>query len=581
VLATNEGNSEVNSEVAEERVSQNTNNDKEADRDDTPIYSEGNRNRKRVGTTEQDEAVHSSGAQVNDTDASGAQSFIDETDSGWTSRVETDDTDGNGFRDDEASLIYLLATSEAENASDPAEAEDNLEDQDDTENFFDAGVTANSSGFDLPPSNRKKSKKRDRVTPQVVGAASSSVEENLPITAASPNYAKTTPLHGIAARKGSVPSTPPLKRKKAESHSDLDGIEISEVSPALSKRHRRADTESPSRIPTKATHRFIDLSTMNPSNHDSQSHSSKRRKPDVDVVPLPRPKISKSKRNTSETSKPAPASARPQQKTFEVTSKPERNSYFTPAPIRQQQNNTFARPRRAEDGNNGHAKVNVNKVTRGIQEENSRRSQGSSSSIVMHESDAEASSNKSPTPSSVRTTVPKFSRSHSVPPSSRRIDTHESNAKASSSKIAASSSVRTVLATSSRSHSFAPYSIRTPMHESDAEVSSNKTPPLSPARTAVPTPSRSHSFVPSSRRIDTRESNTKASSSKIAASSSVRTAVATSSRNNSFAALNRNIFTTPPNSRATKHPRIEDESDEDDQSPPRHITKTKKSSTRK
>ncbi|KAJ3924165.1 MAG: hypothetical protein NXY57DRAFT_970585 [Lentinula lateritia] len=77
------------------------------------------------------------------------------------------------------------------------------------------------------------------------------------------------------------------------------------------------------------------------------------------------------------------------------------------------------------------------------------------------------------------------------------------------------------------------------------------------------------------------ESNAEASSSKIATSSSVRTAGATSSRNNSFAALNRNIFTTPPNSWATKHPRIEDESDEEDHSPPRHLTQTKKSWTRK
>ncbi|KAJ3845813.1 hypothetical protein EV368DRAFT_90051 [Lentinula lateritia] len=525
-LETNEGNSEV----VEKRVSQNTNSNEEADPDDNPIYSEENRN--RVGTAEQDEAIHSSSAQVDDTDASVAQSFIDETDSGWNSRVETDDADGDGFRD---------ATSEAEIASNPQEAEDNLEYHDDDENFFAAAVATDSPGYDLPASNRKKSQRRKRATPQVVGAASSSVEENLSTTAVSPvpstNYSSRITLLGeIAARTGSMPGTPPLKRKKAESHSDLDGIEISEVSPVLSKRHRRAETESPSRIPMKAKSRFIDLNALNASTRDPQSHLSS--KPDVQAVPLPHPRASKSNRNTSQSSIPAPASARPQQKTSEVALKPEKNSFFTPAPIRPQQSNTFPRPRRAEDGNNGHAK---NKVTRGIQEENRRGSYRSSSSIGLHESNAEAFSDKTSAPPPPRTAVPTSSRAHSFAPSSSRSDMYESNAKPSSRKIAASSSARTAVVTSTRGHSLAPSSSRTFIHESNAE----------------------------------------ASSSKIAAPSSVRTAGATSSRNNSFAALNRSIFTTPANSRAPKHPRIEDESDEEDHSPPRHITQTKKSWARK
>ncbi|KAJ3803777.1 P-loop containing nucleoside triphosphate hydrolase protein [Lentinula aff. lateritia] len=94
VLATDEGNSEV----VEKRVPQNTNNNEEADRDNNSIYLEGNRN--WVGTTEQDKEIYSSGAQVDDTDASVAQSFIDKTDSGQNSRVETDDTDRDGFRDE-------------------------------------------------------------------------------------------------------------------------------------------------------------------------------------------------------------------------------------------------------------------------------------------------------------------------------------------------------------------------------------------------------------------------------------------------------------------------------------------------
>ncbi|KAJ4463203.1 P-loop containing nucleoside triphosphate hydrolase protein [Lentinula lateritia] len=274
-MAMNEGNLEV----VEQRVSQNTNNNGEADPDDNPIYSEGNRN--RVGNTEEDEEIHSSSAQVDDTDVSVAQSFIDETDSGWNSRVETDDADGDGLRD---------ATSEAENASNPPEAEDNLEYPHEYENFFAAAVPTDSPGYDLPASNRKKSKTRKRVTPQAVGAASSSVEENLPTTAVSPvpsrNYSNRTTLLGeIAARTSSIPSTPPLKRKKGESHSDLDGIEISEVSPVLSKRHRRADTESPSRIPTKEKGKFIDLNALN--SRDPQSHLGS--KPNVQAVPLPRP----------------------------------------------------------------------------------------------------------------------------------------------------------------------------------------------------------------------------------------------------------------------------------------------------